>query len=244
MKEVNLLGDPLFYEPSLGILTNDAGRIPVPYVGEDKGWSLSAVPGHDELTEGRAVFGESHLGFADVELPMFLGAIRQHNPLPVIRRQGLDLFDELLSPAPQGDELDSIPVELGQIFVGGKLGIEDQALGRLSSLPPEVHELQDAVRLIAMLHLGIAVAEDARIGILAQDGQDAFERLPSLAGPVVLEHTRITPVGDCGEIHVDQAGRTALPCRRSSAWPEGSGRSSPSPPDRNRRRGLRPWARR
>lgn len=61
-----------------------------------------------------------------------------------------------------------------------------------------------------MLHLGIGVAEDARVRILAEDGLDAFERLSPLAGPVVLEHTLIAPVGDRGEVHVDQAGEQAF----------------------------------
>jgi hypothetical protein len=102
-------------------------------------------------------------------------------------------------------------VQLRQRGVGRELRIEDQVGRGLPRLPcPEAHEAQDLLGLLALAQVGIAVAEDARVGILSQEGQHTL--LPAAApGDVVLLDELVGPKeGDRMKVQVEGLPRQEL----------------------------------
>ena len=120
------------------------------------------------------------------------------------RRRGLgDLFEQLLGPPPQGDELNPQPVQLAELGIGRQLGVEDQLLGKAASpLLPELDEAEDLIIPLVLPQVGVGVAEDSSVGVLGQERQHPL-LLPAPLGDVVFLDQRILAVkGDRVEVEV------------------------------------------
>ena len=88
----------------------------------------------------------------------------------------------ILSTPAQRDEPNPQPVELTELGVGRQLGVEDQFLGiPPGPVLPELDEAEDLGILLVLAQFAVGVAEDAGVGVLHQEGQDAF------LGPTRLE---------------------------------------------------------
>ncbi len=71
--------------------------------------------------------------------------------------------------------MDAELVEAREVGVGGQLGIEDQLAGPLTgALLPVLGEAQDLVVLGALAERAAGVAEQARLGIAGEEGEDAL----------------------------------------------------------------------
>ena len=92
--------------------------------------------------------------------------------VPLLGGKLADVFDQAFSTPAQGNEFDAIAIEAAEVFISRQARIKDQAFQRLAAMRffPKVDEGQHLVTLIAMLDLGIAIGEDAGIGVLCQKG--------------------------------------------------------------------------
>ena len=100
----------------------------------------------------------------------------------------------------------SMPIWLSsvQVGVGGQLGVEDQFLGQLAgALLPELDESQDLVVLLVLAELGVGVAEDAAVGVLGEEGQDALLTATALGDVVFLDQGVLAVKGNGVEVEIE-----------------------------------------
>ena len=204
IEELDRLGDDVFHPPAPGVVTDNALHRGVHVVGDQERRPAVAVSTHGDLAQAAAVAGQLDHGLVDLGILVFAFGMRDVNPLP--RTDRIEAFDQLFTPAAQGDELDPEPVELGQIGIGGKLRVEDQhgvhaALGFF----PEGQKLQDLVVGLTALYVGGRVQNQLGVSVLADEGQGPLHALVSGARPVLLKHGLIAKVGDGVKVQVDDA---------------------------------------
>jgi hypothetical protein len=98
-------------------------------------------------------------------------------------------------------------VEVIQTGVGGQPGVEDEFFGvRARPLFPEAREVEGGAVLALFPQVGSGVAEDVGLGVMDQEGQEAF--LPTAAlGNVVFFHEGVVPVEGDG-VEVESEGGT------------------------------------
>ena len=73
---------------------------------------------------------------------------------------------------PQGDELNPHPVQRVEVGIGRQLRVEDEFLGQVSGpLLPEVDEAENFIILLIFAEFPVGVAENSRLGVLGQEGQ-------------------------------------------------------------------------
>jgi hypothetical protein len=97
----------------------------------------------------------------DFDLGVFSLSALEDDFLPALRGQAGHLGKKIFAPLPKGDELYSIEIQLDQVLIGGELGVEDEAFGVVSLGSPKIHKLQHAIRFLAVVYLGVGVAENA-----------------------------------------------------------------------------------
>jgi len=107
----------------------------------------------------------------------------------------LHILHQPAATAPQGNELDAIFIELGEIGIGGKARIEDQC-GFHSSphLGPIVHERQDLIIGLCALDICLGVEQQLGLRILSKQRQGPLHHLAAGTGPVAVEHGLVTEV--------------------------------------------------
>ena len=132
----------------------------------------------------------------------------QLDPSPRRLRRLVDLPHQPRGAPAQRDELNPQPVELVELGVGRQLGIEDQFF-RISPRPflPEPDEAEDLIVLLILAQFTIGVAEDAGLGVLRQEGQDALLSPTPLGDVVLLDQGILAMEGDRVKIQVE--GMTA-----------------------------------
>src|SRR5208337_3186207 len=132
----------------------------------------------------------------------------QLDPSP--RRAGrlVDFLHQSLRATAQRDERNPQPVELIELGARRQLGVEDQFL-RIPPGPflPESDEAKDRVVLLVLAQFAVGVTEDAGLGVLDQEGQDALLSPAPLGYVVLLDQGIITMEGDRVKVQVE--GMTA-----------------------------------
>jgi len=101
----------------------------------------------------------------------------------------LEIFHELASPTAKSDELDSLLIELGEVFVGRELGVEDESRLYTASHPlPERKEGEHLVVGLLFLDVCRGIEQEFRLSILSKEGECPLHD-PSLApAQWLLEH--------------------------------------------------------
>ena len=98
------------------------------------------------------------------------------------------LLEHLLGATAQRNKVYPLLVELGQVAVGGQLGIKNQLLGQLAgTLLPKFHETQHLVVLVFFANLCVAVTEHVRVGVLRHKGQQTLLAAAALGNIVFLQ---------------------------------------------------------
>jgi len=114
----------------------------------------------------------------------------QLDPAPRGSRRLVDLPHEPGRATAQGDELNSQPIEFIEFGVGRQLGIEDQFFGiPPGPFLPEPDEAEDLIVLLVLAQFAVGITEDAGLGVLHQEGQDAFLSPTSLGDVVLLDQS-------------------------------------------------------
>ena len=133
------------------------------------------------------------------------GDALQLDPPPGRRRGPGHLVEQLLGAASQRDELNPHPVQLVEVGIGRQLGVEDQLLGETAgALLPEVDEAEDLVVLLVLPQLAVGVAEDARLGVLGQEGQHSLLAAAPLGDVVLLDQGILAVKRDGVEVQVER----------------------------------------
>ncbi len=103
--------------------------------------------------------------------------------------KALHLFDQLVSPPSQRDELDAATVEDGKILVGRVLGIKNECRGdAFEDTLPEVQELQDLVIRLRSLDIGRGVEQELALRILGQERDGSLHASAPGPGPMFLQN--------------------------------------------------------
>ena len=83
---------------------------------------------------------------------------------------GEQFADEARRAAADGQEADSLGVELGQHGVGGEAGVEDEFGGELAAaLAAGVGEAQHGGVLVGLADVGVGAAEDVLAGVVGEE---------------------------------------------------------------------------
>ena len=208
VKEVDPIRDAVLDDHPLGVPPEQFGRWLCQLVGQQDCRLLMAQISSDHLTQRTVVTNQSDAPVEDPRMLVFPRDTLQLDPAP--RRAGrlADLSHEPWRATAQGDEFNSQPIELIELGVGRQLGIEDQFFG-ISPRPflPKLDEAEDLIVLLALAQFTVGVTEDAGLGVLDQEGQDALLPPTPLGYVVLLDQGIIAMKGDCVKVQVE--GMTA-----------------------------------
>ena len=211
VKEVDPIRDAVLDDHPLGVPLDQAGRRPGQLVGQEDRRLLMTQIGDGHLTHRAFVIGQSDPPIEDSRMRVLPRDTLQLDPPPRGTRCLVDFPHQPLGAPAQGDELDPQPVELIELGVGRQLGVEDQFLGILPGpFLPEPDEAEDLVVLLVLAQFAVGVAEDAGVGVLRQEGQDALLPSAPLGDVVLLDQGILAMEGDRVEIQVEgtTAGQT------------------------------------
>ena len=164
--------------------------------------------GGDHLTQRAVVISQSDPPIEDPRILVLPRDTLQLDPAPRGAGRLVDLPLEPRRATAQGDKLNSQPIELIEIGIGRQLGIEDQFFG-IPPCPflPELDEAEDLIVLLALAQFAVGVTEDAGLGVLDQEGQDALLSPTPLGYVVLLDQGIIAMEGDRVKVQVE--GMTA-----------------------------------
>ncbi len=204
VEELDRLGDDILHAPSAGIVADDEFRRGFKIVGDQECRPFMAVAPQDDLPELPLVIMERDDGLMDKGigvLPLVVGDV---DLLP--GTEILEIFNQFLSPSPQGDELDAHAIQYRKMFVGGKLGIENKGGGdALANALPEGQDVDDLFIGLFLQEIGRCIEHKFGGGILGKKGQGPLHPLALGAGPMFLEDRFIPVMGDGVEIQIDDA---------------------------------------
>ena len=113
----------------------------------------------------------------------------------------------------EGDEVDAEFVEVGEVGVGGQFGIEDQFAGPGPGAPPPLlGEAQDLVVVGGLAEGGVGIAEQARLVVAGDEGEDALLAARALGHVVLFDQGVVAVIGDGVEVEVEAvaAGQAGL----------------------------------
>src|SRR5208337_1350383 len=188
--------------------SDQLGRRLCQLVGQQDRRLLMAQIGGDHLTQGAVVIGQSDSPIEDPRMLVLARDALQLDPSPRGAGRLVDLPREPWRATAQGDELNSQPIEFIELGVGRQLGIEDQFFGiPPGPLLPEPDETEDLVVLLVLAQFAVGVTEDAGLGVLDQEGQDALLSPAPLGYVVLLDQDIIAMEGDRVKVQIE--GMTA-----------------------------------
>ena len=204
MKEMHRFGDDVLHPPSSGVIPDQPLHRRLHVVGDEEGRFFPAVATDDDLANLPFVIPQRHERLMNMQvgvLPFLVGDVYLFP-----RGEPLQSVDQFLAPAPEGDELDLLTVQLGKVLVGGELGVKDKRRRDAPfNLIPEGQEAQNLLRGFFRLDIRGGVKDQLRGSVLGEEGQGAFHPFPSGPRPMVLENGFISPMGDGVEVQIDDA---------------------------------------
>ncbi len=161
-----------------------------------------AVSTDDDLAQRALVAGEGDGRDVDEWVGELALLVRDVDALPSFDLlHGLEHF---AAATPKGDELDAGNVELGELGIGGELGIEDQSrLDAAADFAPEREELEHLVVGLELSDVCIRVEHQLGLGVLGDHRQGTLHHLVACASPVFLEHRLLTEMRDSVEVEVN-----------------------------------------
>ncbi len=207
-KEVDPIRDAILDDHALGVPPDQLeGRL-CELVRQQDRRLLMAQIGGDHLTQGAVIIGQSDPPVENPRMFVLPRDALQLDPAPRGAGRLVDLPHEPGRATAQGDELNSQPIEFIELGVGRQLGIEDQFFGiPPGPLLPEPDETEDLIVLLVFAQFAVGVTEDAGLGVLHQEGQDALLSPAPLGYVVLLDQGIITMEGDRVKVQVE--GMTA-----------------------------------
>ena len=204
VEKLDRLGDDVLHAPSVGVVADDKFHRGFEIIGDQKCWSFMAVASKDDLPELPLVIMERDDGLMDIGIGVFPFVVGNVDLLP--RGKFLKIFNQFLSSSSQGDELDSHAIQYRQMFVGGKLGIENKGGGdALANALPEGQDVDDLFIGLFLHEIGCCIENKFGGGILGKKGQGPFHPPASGAGPMFLEDRFIPVMGNGVEVQIDNA---------------------------------------
>lgn len=192
MEELDGFGDGVLQPPSPRIVSHQEIEGGLEVVGDQAGRFFMAIAPHNDLAQHSLVIPERDERMVDLGMGIFSFLVGDMNPLP--GGELIQVLQELLAPAPEGNELDALTVEFRKVGVGGKFGIKDKG-----GFDPPVHTLpegqkaQDLISGFFTLYIGRRVKDQLGVGILGKEDQDPFHSLSPGACPVFLQYGFIPP---------------------------------------------------
>jgi hypothetical protein len=204
VEKLNRLGDDILHSPPAGVVADDTFRRGLKIVGDQEGRILAAVPPEDDLPELPFIIFEVDKGLMDVWIGVFPFFVGDVDPLPGF--EFLQIPDQVLAPPPERDKPDTLTVQQGQMFIGGKLGIEDKGGGdAFVNLLPERQNIENLFIGLLLHEVGGRIKHKLGGGILGKEGQCPFHSLSPGPGPMLLKDGFIPVVGDGVEVQIDDA---------------------------------------
>src|SRR5271157_1804452 len=208
VKEVDPIRDAVLDDHPQGVPPEQLGRRLCQLVGQQDRRLLMAQIVGDHLTQGTVVIGQSDPPIEDPRMLVLARDAFQLDPAPRGAGRLVDLPHEPGRATAQGDELNPQPIEFIEIGIGRQLGVKDQFIG-ISPGPflPEPDEAEDLIVLLVLAQFAVGVTEDAGLGVLRQEGQDALLSPAPLGYVVLLDQGIIAMEGDRVKVQVE--GMTA-----------------------------------
>ena len=205
VEEGELLGDGLLDQPAAGVAAQDVRQGAVKVVGEEQGGSAAGVAQDSDLAQFAVVAAERHAGVVRFDQARAL-LERDADLLAGRGVEGAGPLDEALAAAAHGDEEHAVPVEPGEVGVGGEAAVEGEAAHRGAVAAEEVEGFEDGTVGGFPVGAGVGPQDQTGVGIPGEGDREADERASAVAGPVLLQGGVVPPVGDRGEIQVRGIG--------------------------------------
>src|SRR3990167_3230437 len=198
---------PVLDQHALRVACDDRRERRGRVVGEEDRRRLMAQITNQELPERAVVALQRHALVDDAgRLELAMRHLEVDGP-PGSSGRGRHLGVQRRGPPTERDEDDAQRVELGEVCVGGELGIEDQVARALPVfLFPELDEPQDLVSLLSFSQIGIRVAENLAFRVLREEGEHGLAPLASAGHVVLLDEGVLTEIGDRVKVEVERAG--------------------------------------
>ena len=213
MEKVDRLGDGVLDDHAPGIAVDQPGGRFALLVGEQQGGLAVAEIRDGELADRAGIVLEG--GWLVEEARVAVGApdVVERDSLPLRVRRGGDGSEQLGAASAQGDEADAELVEAREVGVSGQLGVEDQLAGSgAGALLPVLGEAQDLVLLGVVAKRAVGIAEQARLVVAGDEGEDALLAARTLGQVMLFGQGVFAMVGDGVEVEVEAvaAGDTGL----------------------------------
>jgi len=139
------------------------------------------VPGDGDLPNLAIVSLQRHKRVVDPERSEAFRAFHLQFP-PRGVRERLNVRHQVAPSSSNGQEFDSLRVQLAKVLIGGELAVKHQVLRSGAAIPPvEIQKFQHHILFTVMADTRVAVANDSRVRGVSQSGLDAFDRLASLS---------------------------------------------------------------
>jgi len=207
VEEIHGIRQTVFDEHASGVTRDEGLERGGHVVGEEDGRLIVAEIPDQELADRAFVAFQGHSLVDDAgSLELSMRDI-QTNRFPSGARHRRYFGDQLGGSASEGEEGDAHFIELGQIGVGGELGVKNE-MGRAFAITflPKPHESKHFIGLFALAEVGVGVAEDLSLCVLGEERENGGAFLTA-AGHVVFLHKGVfAEVGNRMEVEVEGAG--------------------------------------
>ena len=204
VEEVDGVGDRVLDEHAAGVAVEQGGERFGGAVGEQQNGLVVAEVEDGDLADGAGEAGQVDGLIERARVAVAAADVGQPQALPVRVGRGSDGGQDLLGAAAKSEEADAELVELGEVGVGGEGAVEDEFARVVAGLIlPSGGEAQDLVVLVLLADGGVGVAEDARVGVAGEEGEDALLAAAALGEVVFLDQGVVAVIGNGVEVEVE-----------------------------------------